>query len=272
MLADNRSWEDVCFCNVNVQSATRPAGRITDYRDKERATSGILFIRRGSASFWKIDQKSLTLHEGELLYIPKGFRYKMQFTAPESDYVLLNFNIVSADGAPLLLFDELSLLKTDAPVEKITQIMHSFDLCKDSKALSDTLRKKELLYRLFGIIYESIPAFSVKFEKYPQILAGTCLLERTYLENLPIAQFAAESNISISSFRSIFKKKYGMSPLHYRNLLRIERAAELLSDGTYNISEAAYACGFENVGYFCRYYKKATGETPSMTRARARRS
>ena len=31
------------------------------------------------------------------------------------------------------------------------------------------------------------------------------------------------------------------------------------------VAEAAYACGFENIGYFCRYYKKITGEMPSET-------
>ena len=29
-------------------------------------------------------------------------------------------------------------------------------------------------------------------------------------------------------------------------------------------AEAAYACGFENVGYFCRAYKKEIGQTPSQ--------
>ena len=39
-------------------------------------------------------------------------------------------------------------------------------------------------------------------------------------------------------------------------------------DGELTVSEVAYACAFENVGYFCRYYLKVTGEKPSDTQKR----
>ena len=50
------------------------------------------------------------------------------------------------------------------------------------------------------------------------------------------------------------------------NRERAERAKELLADGTHTVSEVAYACGFENVGYFCRYYRDTVGEAPGETR------
>lgn len=67
---------------------------------------------------------------------------------------------------------------------------------------------------------------------------------------------------------ALFKKHYGASPVQYRNRLRLERARELLREGGYTVFEAAYAVGFENLGYFCRYYKRVMGETPSESRAR----
>ena len=106
-------------------------------------------------------------------------------------------------------------------------------------------------------------------KKDRQIFAGASMLQSTYLENIPITQFARASNMSISSFRDTFTKKYGISPIQYRNRLRIERAAAILKEGSCTVAEAAYASGFENIGYFCRYYKKITGETPSQTRSRS---
>jgi transcriptional regulator GlxA family with amidase domain len=50
--------------------------------------------------------------------------------------------------------------------------------------------------------------------------------------------------------------------------LRIERARELLSDGSLTVAEVAYASGFENIGYFCRYYRRITGEAPGDTKKR----
>ena len=92
------------------------------------------------------------------------------------------------------------------------------------------------------------------------------MLEQTYLENLPIEKYAAESHVSVNTFRSVFQKQFGMSPLKYRNYLRIERAKELLSEGCFTVTEVAYASGFENIGYFCRYYRQLTGEAPGQTK------
>ena len=92
------------------------------------------------------------------------------------------------------------------------------------------------------------------------------MLEQTYLENLPIEKYAAVSHVSVNTFRSLFQKQFGTSPLKYRNSLRIERAKELLNEGGFTVAEVAYASGFENIGYFCRYYRRITGESPGETK------
>ena len=96
-----------------------------------------------------------------------------------------------------------------------------------------------------------------------------CLdLEGVLVPEIWIA-FAEASGISISLFRALFSKQFGMSPVQYRNRLRIDRAAVILSEGSCTVSEAAYACGFENIGYFCRCYKKFMEETPMETKLRS---
>ena len=79
-------------------------------------------------------------------------------------------------------------------------------------------------------------------------------------------QYAEASHVSVNTFRNLFQKQFGMSPLKYRNYLRIERAKELLCEGSFTVAEVAYASGFENIGYFCRYYRQITGESPSETK------
>ena len=102
--------------------------------------------------------------------------------------------------------------------------------------------------------------------KSSPIAEGVKLLQQTYLENLPIETFAKQSNVCLSAFRQLFNKQYGTSPLKYRNTLRIKRAQQLLENGDSTVAEVAYASGFENVGYFCRYYKKVTGKTPKQNK------
>ena len=265
---DSQSYEDMLVGNIVVISAVRSAGRTSDFRTCGRSIHGFLYLWSGEATFW-IGERKLVLGERELLYIPKHSRYKMQYSAPETNYVLINFSLFDKDGCDRSLSHNIEVLAAGDSTSRIANILRNLELFATAQTLSAFLRRKELFYKLLGVLYENSPSLSLPQRKYPQILAGVLLLEQTYLENLPVSRFAETSNVSISLFRSLFSKQYGMSPIQYRNRLRITRAAEILSEGSCTISEAAYACGFENIGYFCRYYKKITGETPLETKRRS---
>ena len=123
-------------------------------------------------------------------------------------------------------------------------------------------------------VYKAIEALHLdgapveELDTVSKISEGVQLLKSTYLENLPISKFSDACHLNVNTFRKLFNKQYGMSPVKYRNKLRIERARELLQDGSFTVAEVAYASGFENVGYFCRYYRSIYNETPSQTQAR----
>jgi len=266
MSVENRLLNDVCFCNVRVLSGTRAAKRRVDHL-KGRPKNGLLFLRFGEASFCDTLGYSTTVREGELLFIPRGMKYYMEYEAPENSFVLINFDTIKENGDPTIIFDGFRLVARDDESKRIEKIMTSFELCEKSRDTSSYMRKKELLYRLFGLISRS-SSFVSSDDDFARILEGVRMLEETYLENLPISTFAAASHFSVNSFRRHFLKCFGISPVKYRNDLRIKRAQELLTDGGFTVSEAAYASGFDNVGYFCRYYLKTYGETPSDTKKR----
>lgn len=261
------TFEDIYISDATVLSGIRPAGRSTN-RLSGRTDNGLLYIWRGEALFSEHLGNSLTAQSGDLVYIPKGCRYKMQYTAPDTTFVLINLEMFDRCHEDLLLSKTITILAKDNSSHRIAGIMAELERCGAVQSLPALFHRKELIYKLLGTVYEigSIP--TIKPQKYQQIFAGVLLLEQSYLENLPVARFAEASGISISLFRSLFSKQYGMSPIQYRNRLRIDRAAVILAEGSCTVSEAAYACGFENIGYFCRYYKKITGETPLETKRR----
>ena len=261
------TFEDVYISDATVLSGIRPAGRSTN-RLSGRTDNGLLYIWRGEALFTEHLGNSLTAQSGDLIYIPKGCRYKMQYTAPNTTFVLIDLDIYDKYGKDFLLSKTITILARDDTSHRIAGIMTKLELCSAVQSLAALFRRKELVYKLLGTVHEIGTMPSIKQQKYPQILAGVRLLEQSYLENLPVSRFAEASNISVSLFRSLFGKQYGMSPVQYRNRLRIDRAVIILSEGSCTVSEAAYACGFENIGYFCRYYKKITGETPLETKHR----
>lgn len=261
------AFEDIYISDATVLSGIRPAGRSANNL-AGRKNNGLLYIWSGEVLFSEHAEQSLIAKSGELIYIPKGCCYKMQYTAPNTTFVLINLEIFDKSGKDFLLSKAVTVLATDGAFRRIAGIMADLERCGAVQNLFALLRRKELVYKLLGTVFEfgSIP--TIKPQKNQQIFAGVLLLEQSYLENLPVARFAEASGISISLFRSLFSKQYGMSPIQYRNLLRIDRAAAILSEGCCTVSEAAYACGFENIGYFCRCYKKIMGETPLETKLR----
>lgn len=261
------TFNDIYISDATVLSRVRPAGRSTDDL-AGRKKNGLLYIWSGEADFQEYLGQTFTAKSGELIFIPKGCRYKMQYTAPSTTFVLINLEIFDQCGKDFLLSKNITLLAKDGTSHRIAGIMSKLELCGDAHNLYTLFRRKELIYKLLGAVYEIGSMPSIKPQKYQQIFAGVFLLEQSYLENLPIAKFAEASGISISLFRSLFRKQYGMSPIQYRNRLRIERARTILLEGGCTVSEVAYDCGFENIGYFCRCYKKIMGETPLETKLR----
>ena len=262
------AFEDIYISSITVISGVRPSGRSVNQSTAGRPKSGLLFIAGGEVCFCAQNMRQMYVKTGELLFIPKGCKYKMHYAAARTIFVLVNLEIFDAKGNDVLLSKDLEILARDDSSSRIAQIMANLELCGSSKHRTALFRKKELVYKLLGEVYKigSIPFLSQQV--HPQIFAGVLLLEQSFLESLPVIRFAEASGVSISLFRMLFSKQFGMSPIQYRNRLRIDRAVTILSEGSCTVSEAAYACGFENVGYFCRCYKKITGETPQETKLR----
>lgn len=59
-----------------------------------------------------------------------------------------------------------------------------------------------------------------------------------------------------------FKKLAGQTVVEYTNNYRCQKAADYITDG-YTVAEAAGMCGFENLSFFTKTFKKYMGALPS---------
>ncbi len=263
---EDRFIEDVLISDIAVISGIRPWGLSVNKSTRGRKSCGLLYIWDGEATFFDESSKQVVVNSKKLLFLPKNKKYKMKYTAQSTTFVLVNFDMVDKKGKEISFWDDITVLARDDDYNGIAQIMADFELASESMTTSATFRKKELIYRLLGMICNSTQFQLSVRTVCSKIADGVRLLQHTYLENIPISKFADESHININTFRTLFNKQFGMSPVKYRNNLRIERAKELLREGIFTVAEVSYASGFENVGYFCRYYRKITGESPSDTK------
>ena len=84
---------------------------------------------------------------------------------------------------------------------------------------------------------------------------------------LRVADLAEQLKVSQQYLTRLFRTETGLSPIKYLNHLRIEKAKEYMRTTQMNISEAASACGFDNIYYFSRLFKQLEGMPPSAYRA-----
>lgn len=78
-----------------------------------------------------------------------------------------------------------------------------------------------------------------------------------------VNEFCAELGMSRTSVYNKIKSLSGQSPNEFMRIMRLNRAKELLSTHTYNISEVAYMVGFSDPKYFSTCFKKQFGFSPS---------
>ena len=79
-------------------------------------------------------------------------------------------------------------------------------------------------------------------------------------------ELARSLGISYSRFRSLFKAQTGYAPREYENLIKLNRACDLIGSGL-GITATADALGYSSVYYFSRAFKKNFGRSPQNWKA-----
>lgn len=82
-------------------------------------------------------------------------------------------------------------------------------------------------------------------------------------EDLDMAFMTDKMAMSHSTFYRKVKALTGMSAKEYIRKLRLQRCAELLRSGNYNVTEAATMTGFNDLGHFREIFKQEFGVAPS---------
>lgn len=97
----------------------------------------------------------------------------------------------------------------------------------------------------------------------PRIRRALELIETSFAEPLSIDALARTARMSRYHFSRVFRSQTGKSPYRFLQETRVARAAALLQRGERNVTEAAYAVGFTDLGRFGRTFKGVMGCTPS---------
>jgi len=89
-------------------------------------------------------------------------------------------------------------------------------------------------------------------------------LVQNFQSDIGMKEMLRITNMSNTAFCTAFRKAYRLTFKEFLLKTRIGYACKLLTDGTQNISQIAYSCGFENLSNFNRQFKKLKNLTPSQ--------
>ena len=84
--------------------------------------------------------------------------------------------------------------------------------------------------------------------------------------NLHIKELADQACMSEPNFYRIFKQSFGITPVDYINQQRIALASTLLRTTNRCLADISTECGFNNLTYFMKLFRRKIGTSPSQYR------
>ncbi len=256
-------WRNILIDPLDVETAHRH-----DYYH-------IMLLRKvigiHEIDFENYDCKNYSIH-----FVGKGRVHKVSFQPNViGEAILFSEEIFDSSDADKKLLSSLGFFKTDSyPVlnlkkEKFEQLSALAAQTKKASTLSNFDTGKYLLFALLSEIRETYNLQSKNVSKKKS--AEEIILLNQYLQTHAktandLSQFLQQHGISTLRINTLCKKEFGKTALqllHDRKLLEVKR---LLVYTDMQIKQIAYECGFEDIAYFNRYFKKFTNQTPNSFR------
>lgn len=208
---------------------------------------------------------SFCIDEGQITYTQNGVAY----VENKSNAVILpqgqNYTLVgNANGAfPVINFLSLHPLCDTITVLQVRSSEYLHKQYEEIKKLHTTGGSRAKMLSLF---YEMLSELGSQNNDTVIHPALAFLYDNYHMPDITNARLAHMCNISEVYFRKRFKAGTGTSPKQFLLMLRLQKAKQMLSEGTQKIAAIAGACGFESGAHFCRTFKEQVGMTPSEYR------
>lgn len=125
------------------------------------------------------------------------------------------------------------------------------------------------LYYCFSMILQNLPCQDrqIRDDVQTQRLAKVLrFIESHYSSTVTLQDLADICDMSPKYFCRFFKKMTHKTPIDYLNYHRIQAAAEMLLQTQESVTEISLNCGFNDLSYFIKMFKRYQGMSPNRYR------
>ena len=226
-----------------------------------RGTYGIVHCVYGTAEYRFSSGEKLIIEKGDTLLLSPVAVYSI-YTQEEFKHYTVNFKLHQKSSHLDILGSHYCLLK-NTTAEQFLMHLNRLIKARAKKSPGYEMLSISHLYALLSLFYFEYKNKDISSDALVRLQPAKEYVERNF--NLPITleYLSKLCNMSITNFRREWQKVYNITPMQYRDDIRISYAKEYLTLGLYSVSEVADKCGFENTGYFIKFFKKRTGVTPN---------
>ncbi|MBQ4556662.1 MAG: helix-turn-helix domain-containing protein [Clostridia bacterium] len=259
--------DEMQLCNV------RPAvcrfhqaveGRITRrfYPTKQvgRPSDGFIYVTEGKMRYRFLNGNTIDVSSGDVLFLSRGSIYSMELMSDCYKYVFADFDFEDGVCLTSVAFSMQSFRGIESLFRRMLEKWRLQKLAVNEDCMA-------ILYSIYAEILRAQSVAYIPLAKRTRLDAAVQFISENFAdESLTVESVAATAAMSESHFRRLFKSTYQVSPVKYINLIRINRAKELIRYSNTSFSQIALDTGFANLYYFSRIFKKEVGCTPSEYR------
>lgn len=229
--------------------------RSFSYLTSPRPDNGLIFITGGEAEYSLLDNTKIKVHPSDVLYLPKGSYYLVEFTEEPTTAMLVNFMIYNSHGEEVALSESIIKIATDT-TGKLNSLFS--ELCEVYPKSSNKLAIKSKCFELINAVsmHNSVQ------DKISAIIPAITYINNHLNSDLRVPQLAHLCAMSESTFRREFANFTGISPKKYINEEKIKKAKQMLLSSEFSINEICSVLGFYDNAHFSRVFKEITGKTP----------
>lgn len=251
------SINQLSLLELQISPWKKPANH--RYVTQPKPVERFVYILKGKGCFF-LENKEICAQEKDMVYLPGETAYHSHWLE-NSEFMVIDLLIHNAEGNPIRFDETPGILFCDSH-STYRGLLEELAAKSDNSGPFDWLDRLSLSFKLLYEMARDTNRSELDVQNR-KIKPGLTYLQNNFTEDFPVDRLAQMCCLSTGRFRLIFSECLGMTPVEYRNKLRIQKAANLLKTGEFTVTEVAETVGISDMKYFSKLFKRYTGITPS---------